>query len=190
MPIRICMKSLPAVLDVAPRQTGAGGNWHHNRRSAAAASACRAVRTNCASDPITSLAKDRRAAENLPRRARHAGGVHRAREFCQEFLRGRRHRGGRRRRRQSQRLPPLTRMRAHRSPACAPRTRSTRKTAIATVEALKAAGARHIYLAGRPGEREAALRAAGVQSFIYEGCDVLATLTAAYDILGAERVNA
>ena len=50
--------------------------------------------------------------------------------------------------------------------------------------ALKAAGARHIYLAGRPGEREAALRAAGVQSFIYGGCDALATLRAAYDILG------
>ncbi len=50
-------------------------------------------------------------------------------------------------------------------------------------KALKAAGARHIYLAGRPGERETALRAAGVQSFIYEGCDALATLTAAYDIL-------
>ena len=57
------------------------------------------------------------------------------------------------------------------------------KDASATVEGLKAAGARHIYLAGRPGEHEAALRAAGVQSFIYEGCDVLATLTAAYDIL-------
>ncbi len=57
------------------------------------------------------------------------------------------------------------------------------KDASATVEALKAAGAHHIYLAGWPGEREAALRAAGGQSFIYEGCDLLATLTAAYDIL-------
>jgi hypothetical protein len=28
------------------------------------------------------------------------------------------------------------------------------------------------------------LRAAGVQTFIHEGCDVLATLQAAYDILG------
>jgi len=51
--------------------------------------------------------------------------------------------------------------------------------------ALKAAGVRHIYLAGRPGEREAALRTAGVQSFIYEGCDALATLSGAYDILDA-----
>ena len=58
------------------------------------------------------------------------------------------------------------------------------KEAAAAVAALKAAGARHIYLAGRPGEREAALRAAGVQSFIYGGCDALATLRAAYDILG------
>jgi methylmalonyl-CoA mutase len=51
--------------------------------------------------------------------------------------------------------------------------------------ALKAAGAKHIYLAGRPGEREAKLRSAGVQSFIYDGSDAVATLTAAYDILGA-----
>ena len=49
--------------------------------------------------------------------------------------------------------------------------------------ALKAAGARHIYIAGRPAEREAALRGAGIQSFIYGGCDALSTLAAAYDIL-------
>ena len=57
----------------------------------------------------------------------------------------------------------------------------------AAAEALKAAGARHIYLAGRPGGREAALRAAGVQSFIYDGCDALATLKAAHDILASKR---
>jgi methylmalonyl-CoA mutase len=61
------------------------------------------------------------------------------------------------------------------------------KEAPAAAAALKAAGVRHIYLAGRPGEREAALRSAGVQSFIYEGCDALATLKAAYDILGGEN---
>ncbi len=38
-------------------------------------------------------------------------------------------------------------------------------------KALAAAGA-HIYLAGRPGEIEAALKEAGVQDFIYAGCDV------------------
>ena len=51
-------------------------------------------------------------------------------------------------------------------------------------KALTAAGATHIYLAGRPGELEAALKAAGVQDFIYVGCDVVATLQAAHDILG------
>jgi methylmalonyl-CoA mutase len=49
---------------------------------------------------------------------------------------------------------------------------------------LRAAGATHIYLAGRPGELEAALRAAGVDTFIYVGCDVVATLTAAHAIVG------
>jgi methylmalonyl-CoA mutase len=62
------------------------------------------------------------------------------------------------------------------------------REAIAAAEALKEAGARHIYLASRPGSREDALRAAGVQSFIYEGCDALATLKAAHDILG-EKVG-
>jgi methylmalonyl-CoA mutase len=57
--------------------------------------------------------------------------------------------------------------------------------AAGAAEALKAAGARCIYLAGRPGALEATLKAAGVQSFIYAGCDALATLAAAYDILNA-----
>jgi methylmalonyl-CoA mutase len=55
--------------------------------------------------------------------------------------------------------------------------------AEAAAAALKAQGARRVYLAGRPGAKEATLRAAGVQTFIHEGCDVLATLRAAYDIL-------
>ncbi|HUZ33854.1 MAG TPA: methylmalonyl-CoA mutase family protein [Xanthobacteraceae bacterium] len=60
------------------------------------------------------------------------------------------------------------------------------KEAVTTAQALKAAGVKHLYLAGRPGEREAALRAGGVQSFVYEGCDALATLKGAYDILGID----
>ena len=52
--------------------------------------------------------------------------------------------------------------------------------------AMKGAGARHIYLAGRPGDRKAELEAAGVQTFIYAGCDVLATLQAAHAILGSD----
>jgi methylmalonyl-CoA mutase len=58
--------------------------------------------------------------------------------------------------------------------------------AAAVAQALQAAGAKHIYLAGRPGDRENALKSAGVQSFIYDGCDVLATLRHAYDILGMD----
>ena len=53
-----------------------------------------------------------------------------------------------------------------------------------TAKALTAAGASPIYLAGRPGEIEAKLKAAGVQDFIYVGCDVVATLKAAHDNLG------
>src|SRR5580698_4791106 len=41
--------------------------------------------------------------------------------------------------------------------------------AAAAAKALQAAGARHIYLAGRPGEQEAAFRAAGVNDFIFVG---------------------
>jgi methylmalonyl-CoA mutase len=52
--------------------------------------------------------------------------------------------------------------------------------AIAAAKALQAAGARHIYLAGRPGEQEAAWRAAGVRDFIAAGGDALATLQDAY----------
>jgi methylmalonyl-CoA mutase len=51
--------------------------------------------------------------------------------------------------------------------------------------ALKSAGARHLYLAGRPGPREAALRSVGVQSFICEGCDALALLQAAHELIAS-----
>ena len=52
-------------------------------------------------------------------------------------------------------------------------------------KALSAAGA-IVHLAGRPGDHEAAWRAAGVKSFIYMGCDVVSTLQAAHDILGVK----
>lgn len=50
--------------------------------------------------------------------------------------------------------------------------------------ALRSTGARHLYLAGRPGEQEAALRAAGISDFIFAGGDALATLDAAYAQMG------
>jgi methylmalonyl-CoA mutase len=59
----------------------------------------------------------------------------------------------------------------------------TREAAEAA-KALKMAGAGPVYLAGRPGDQEATLRTAGIQDFIYVGCDVLATLQAALRALG------
>jgi methylmalonyl-CoA mutase len=52
--------------------------------------------------------------------------------------------------------------------------------AVAAATALQAAGAKHIYLAGRPGEQEAALREAGVADFIFAGGDALAMLGEAW----------
>jgi methylmalonyl-CoA mutase len=52
--------------------------------------------------------------------------------------------------------------------------------AVAAAKALHAAGAKHIYLAGRPGELEAAFRAAGVNDFVFAGADALATLQQAW----------
>ena len=57
-------------------------------------------------------------------------------------------------------------------------------SAEAAAKALHDAGAKHIYLAGRPGELEAPLRAAGVGDFIFAGGDALATLKAAYERIG------
>jgi methylmalonyl-CoA mutase len=52
--------------------------------------------------------------------------------------------------------------------------------AATAAKALQAAGAKHIYLAGRPGEQEAALRAAGVGDFTFAGGDALAMLREAW----------
>ena len=52
--------------------------------------------------------------------------------------------------------------------------------ATAAAKALQAAGVKHIYLAGRPGEQEAAFRAAGVNDFVFAGGDVLAALQEIY----------
>jgi methylmalonyl-CoA mutase len=59
--------------------------------------------------------------------------------------------------------------------------------AEAAAKALHDVGAKHVYLAGRPGEHEAALTAAGIGSFIFVGCDVLAMLKAAHEVLGIPR---
>ena len=55
--------------------------------------------------------------------------------------------------------------------------------ATSAAKALQAAGAKHIYLAGRPGEQEAARRAAGVNEFVFSGGDALATLQEVYRLM-------
>jgi methylmalonyl-CoA mutase len=52
--------------------------------------------------------------------------------------------------------------------------------AVAATKALSAAGARYIYVAGRPSTLRQQLEAAGVRAFIYVGCDVLTTLQEAH----------
>jgi methylmalonyl-CoA mutase len=49
---------------------------------------------------------------------------------------------------------------------------------------LKKAGAKAVFLAGRPGENEAAWRKAGIDDFIYTGCNVLTALQQVHATLG------
>jgi methylmalonyl-CoA mutase len=55
--------------------------------------------------------------------------------------------------------------------------------AVGAAKALRSGGAKHIYLAGRGGEQEAALRDAGVTDFVFAGCDALAALQKAYELM-------
>ena len=59
------------------------------------------------------------------------------------------------------------------------------REAAEAAKALIAAGAKHIYLAGKPGENQAALEAAGIGTFLYQGCDTLEVLQSAYERLDA-----
>jgi len=57
--------------------------------------------------------------------------------------------------------------------------------AVQAAEALKAAGARQLYLAGRPGAKEADFSAAGIDAYLFAGCNLLALLGTAHDRLEA-----
>ncbi len=59
------------------------------------------------------------------------------------------------------------------------------REAADAARALAQAGAAHIYLAGRPKDADA-IKTAGVGTFIFAGCDALATLNAAHGILDPE----
>jgi methylmalonyl-CoA mutase len=56
--------------------------------------------------------------------------------------------------------------------------------AEATAGALAAAGAKRVLLAGRPKEQEAALKAAGIDTFMFVGTDAIAVLTSLHEALG------
>ena len=56
--------------------------------------------------------------------------------------------------------------------------------AEAATAALKKAGAKAVFLAGRAGEHENVWRKAGIDDFIFAGCDVLAALQQVHAILG------
>lgn len=56
--------------------------------------------------------------------------------------------------------------------------------AAAAAKALHDAGSAHIYLAGRPGDKEAGFRAAGIGDFAFAGGNALAMLQAAYAVMG------
>jgi methylmalonyl-CoA mutase len=53
----------------------------------------------------------------------------------------------------------------------------------AFADALKKAGVAHLYLAGHPSTHREVYDAAGIDDFIYSGCDLLATLEQAHEIL-------
>ena len=55
--------------------------------------------------------------------------------------------------------------------------------AAPTAEALKAAGAKLVLMAGRPGANEAELKAAGVDQFLFAGADAIATLKGLHSAL-------
>ncbi len=50
-------------------------------------------------------------------------------------------------------------------------------------EALAAAGAKHVCLAGKPREGREVMQAAGVGTFLFQGCDALELLNRAYDVV-------
>ncbi|HET7156918.1 MAG TPA: methylmalonyl-CoA mutase, partial [Hyphomicrobiaceae bacterium] len=54
----------------------------------------------------------------------------------------------------------------------------------ATAGVLKQAGAKQVLLAGRPKDQEAALKAAGIDTFVFAGSDAIATLTKLHEVLG------
>ena len=57
------------------------------------------------------------------------------------------------------------------------------REAAAAARALASAGAKHVYLAGKPGEHRATFERAGIGTFLHQGCDTLGILETAYERL-------
>ncbi|MFJ9848173.1 methylmalonyl-CoA mutase family protein [Streptomyces sp. NPDC101150] len=55
--------------------------------------------------------------------------------------------------------------------------------AAAVAAALTAAGARRVHLAGKPGERREEFTGAGVEAFVFAGCDAVEALSSALDVM-------
>lgn len=55
--------------------------------------------------------------------------------------------------------------------------------AVSRARALRSGGARRVLLAGRPGALEASLREAGVDDFVFLGCDAVAATSTILDVL-------
>jgi methylmalonyl-CoA mutase len=60
------------------------------------------------------------------------------------------------------------------------------REATQAAQALRSAGA-SVWLAGRPGTLEPALTQAGVSGFVFAGCDALAALRAAHDLVASRE---
>jgi methylmalonyl-CoA mutase len=58
--------------------------------------------------------------------------------------------------------------------------------AMKVVIALRAVGAKAVYLAGKPGDEKASYEAAGLTGFIFIGCNVLQILNDAHRVIGAD----
>jgi methylmalonyl-CoA mutase len=56
------------------------------------------------------------------------------------------------------------------------------REASAAAQELRAAGAA-VWMAGQPGELEAALRQAGIQGFVFPGCDALGILQTIHSLV-------
>ena len=129
--------------------------------------------------------QDRQAAAGVPGHARRSCGALGARDLDQEFSRRRRHRGHRRQPLHNSADAGKAFADSGASVACiCSSDKVYAELGEATAGVLKQAGAKQVLLAGRPKDQEAALKAAGIDTFMFAGSDAIATLTKLHEVLG------